>query len=65
MIVCLVEVTGIVIVYEFEISVSLLQATALDVNGKHVLVTRFIKPQNPPLEISSLGDNRVHLMVGS
>ena len=29
-----------------------LQATALDVGGHHVFVTRFVKAQNPPAELT-------------
>ena len=39
------------------------KATALDISGKHVFVTRFVKPQRSPLEISSTDSSQVHLMV--
>ena len=39
-----------------------LQATALDINGKHVFITRFIKPQKAPPGVPSV-ENNLQMMV--
>ena len=47
----------------------LFQTTALDISGKNVFITRFIHPQNPPVELLPVdyeqlrGDELLHCMV--
>lgn len=51
---------------EVSLATACTQTTALDISGKHVFVTRFVHPQNPPPPLTPGEDtNRTsQLMVG-
>ena len=52
------------VLFFFSLYMYTLQATALDSSGHHVLVSRYIHPQSPPVQLCPAGDtDQRHSMV--